>query len=496
METICPDMEQLNRMQILSISLGNIIGRVRSDVKMQTVTQIIAGVGLTGVIILGILCVANSFYSTTMIDVVIPSGNISVDHMGPQGFVSIHAAEPTTPSSLPVYRGILKDGDVVSQEFDDLFKKRTNVTTEKDAPAIAAKALEPYGGLPSDAVFRLSETVYENALNRTTWKIESSTPIFTQVFYNRVVDGMPVIGFSDKIQVCLGENGKVLRIVKIWRTLEKADNHMTVITARSATGKLQNGDVLDRPMSVGNVSIHSIKLKYYATNRTDKEIILEPVWAFDGNTTSGSPEEFLVYARQFASFNTTPALTTNAVSGKSVQTTTSQTVSFVDTSEAHPTKWLWDFGDGTTSTEQNPTHTYKSAGTYNVTLTVWNDLGSDTLTRQYTVRGASAVTTEASSTETISDTVTTPHETVTSSNKISVNTTEFPTLTPTGPVILPTTGPVNNVSPTQMTFNDTAIVRATNLTMSTTISTVSVTVSSTESINKTQNEESRNSTSK
>ena len=31
--------------------------------------------------------------------------------------------------------------------------------------------------------------------------------------------------------------------------------------------------------------------------------------------------------------------------------------------------WLWDFGDGTTSTQQNPSHTYTTAGTYTVTLT-------------------------------------------------------------------------------------------------------------------------------
>ena len=33
------------------------------------------------------------------------------------------------------------------------------------------------------------------------------------------------------------------------------------------------------------------------------------------------------------------------------------------------------FGDGSTSTDQNPTHTYTSSGTYNVTLTATNSLG-------------------------------------------------------------------------------------------------------------------------
>ena len=41
----------------------------------------------------------------------------------------------------------------------------------------------------------------------------------------------------------------------------------------------------------------------------------------------------------------------------------------------------WDFGDGGTSTEENPTHTYNTAGIYTVTLTVSGPLGSNTLIR-------------------------------------------------------------------------------------------------------------------
>ena len=39
---------------------------------------------------------------------------------------------------------------------------------------------------------------------------------------------------------------------------------------------------------------------------------------------------------------------------------------------------LWDFGDGNTSTEENPVHTYTTAGTYDVTLSVVGDGGTDT----------------------------------------------------------------------------------------------------------------------
>ncbi len=42
------------------------------------------------------------------------------------------------------------------------------------------------------------------------------------------------------------------------------------------------------------------------------------------------------------------------------------------TSGLKPTKWAWNFGDGSQSTTQNPAHTYKKAGNYKVCLTVCN----------------------------------------------------------------------------------------------------------------------------
>jgi PKD repeat protein len=55
-------------------------------------------------------------------------------------------------------------------------------------------------------------------------------------------------------------------------------------------------------------------------------------------------------------------------------------VSFTDNSTNGPTSWMWDFGDGQTSTLQNPTHNYSANGTYNVSLTATNGFGSDNIT--------------------------------------------------------------------------------------------------------------------
>ena len=54
-------------------------------------------------------------------------------------------------------------------------------------------------------------------------------------------------------------------------------------------------------------------------------------------------------------------------------------VTFTDLSKNTPTDWKWDFGDGTTSSDQNPVHTYTLAGIYDVRLKVSSHFGSDAL---------------------------------------------------------------------------------------------------------------------
>lgn len=63
------------------------------------------------------------------------------------------------------------------------------------------------------------------------------------------------------------------------------------------------------------------------------------------------------------------------------------TVQFADLSK-NAAKWNWDFGDGATSTEQSPAHTYSAAGNYTVTLTVSNTDGQNTKTSQISVENS------------------------------------------------------------------------------------------------------------
>lgn len=75
----------------------------------------------------------------------------------------------------------------------------------------------------------------------------------------------------------------------------------------------------------------------------------------------------VVPVADFIASDTTPAL--------------GATITFTDLSTNTPTSWAWTFGDGGTSTAQNPTHAYTVPGTFDVALTATNAAGSDSETK-------------------------------------------------------------------------------------------------------------------
>jgi len=99
-----------------------------------------------------------------------------------------------------------------------------------------------------------------------------------------------------------------------------------------------------------------------------------PVQAIRGSQTATAT--FTVITLPVASFAMTPSSGTGPAP---------LVVQFNDTSTGSPTSWWWCFGDDSTSTLQNPSHTYRKTGTYKVTLTVTNAAGKSARERTITV---------------------------------------------------------------------------------------------------------------
>ena len=116
-------------------------------------------------------------------------------------------------------------------------------------------------------------------------------------------------------------------------------------------------------------NIKSATASSYGLDTT--QLISQPMFTFESTGTSSSTiGEFNTDQEPTAEFTATP------VSG-----TTPLTVNFTDQSNFTPTSWSWSFGDGTTSTAQNPSKTYSTPGTYSVSLTSSNSSYTRSVTK-------------------------------------------------------------------------------------------------------------------
>ncbi len=94
----------------------------------------------------------------------------------------------------------------------------------------------------------------------------------------------------------------------------------------------------------------------------------------DGNGVPDGDNHMLLFLREGASVLA-------AFEARPARQGVDQEVAFENQSSGNPTSFLWDFGDGSTSTEENPTHVYTSEGCYTVSLDVSGELGTDTRRR-------------------------------------------------------------------------------------------------------------------
>jgi PKD repeat protein len=106
------------------------------------------------------------------------------------------------------------------------------------------------------------------------------------------------------------------------------------------------------------------------------------------------PNAYLVggYIIEYEPDNTpTPILPIADFTANGTEGITPLAVKFTDNS-SYATERSWDFGDGSTSAQQNPTHTYMGTGQFTVKLTVWSTYGSSGIQRNNYISTLGAIT--------------------------------------------------------------------------------------------------------
>ncbi|WP_200975645.1 PKD domain-containing protein [Echinicola sp. 20G] len=169
---------------------------------------------------------------------------------------------------------------------------------------------------------------------------------------------------------------------------EAAGIYTVVLTAKGANGKIVEADE-DITIIENLKAAYTFEKEYLmVTFANTSENAVTFSWDFgDGNT---STEESPIHTYEAAGTYTV-VLNATAQGGTTVETSQEitvegppladytfddegLTVNFNNTSENVVT-YSWDFGDGNTSTEENPSHTYVAEGTYTVVLTATSEDG-------------------------------------------------------------------------------------------------------------------------
>ncbi|ADN36189.1 PKD domain-containing protein [Methanolacinia petrolearia DSM 11571] len=198
---------------------------------------------------------------------------------------------PTSPEVMAVYKirsiDLVQDGDETKA-----FSIKKTIPSAAEAPALAEKALEKYGGLSEDAKFVDAVPRYLNKYNLTTDSVEEQYPMRTQVRYIQILNELPVIGAS--INLDLGEDGEIINIIKAWPKYEQT-GEVTVISAENAYEKLRNSETIDRLQGSIPEGTKITKItpgyKLYNAWNQNSEPFLKPVWIFYA-VTSFDPEPF------------------------------------------------------------------------------------------------------------------------------------------------------------------------------------------------------------
>ncbi|PCJ79766.1 MAG: hypothetical protein COA57_15385, partial [Flavobacteriales bacterium] len=170
--------------------------------------------------------------------------------------------------------------------------------------------------------------------------------------------------------------------------LESCCDYVRVYDGTSTSGTLllqANGTTIPSPVTATSGAM-------YIWFTSDGSVVYS---GFDVTWTSTTPSSGPAVA--FAISDTNPPL--------------NSTVNFTDLTTNLPGSWFWDFGDGNTSTAQNPSHVYISSGTYYVTLIADNCFSTDTITDSLVVQTAPLVSVNPTSLNTTllcGDTITLP----------------------------------------------------------------------------------------
>ena len=173
--------------------------------------------------------------------------------------------------------------------------------------------------------------------------------------------------------------------LEVWSASVEADGTFEYVLGDAETYMLQEGQyyvVVQHPVDE-NFGVMADPATGVIYGEGVANVTLTTLLAYDAAialiTALDSPRVDDIYTH--LNFEVVDATLLAGFAANTTAGTTPLAVQFNDTSAGSPMSWSWAFGDGNTSTEQHPIHTYRTPGTYTVNLTVSTGSDSDAFSR-------------------------------------------------------------------------------------------------------------------
>ncbi len=293
----------------------------------------------------------------------------------PSGYTNTHVNALTNENELPfIFTVACVSGDFTSNTcFGEAWQRATN------------------GGNPTGAIANIASTINQS-WNAPMCAQDEMVDILTESYANnikRTFGGLSANGWGQMIDEYTsdGENmadtwtcfGDASVMVRTKQPQVMAISHASGINIGSTSFNV-NCDVDGALVSI--TKNNSILGTGYATGGS-VNVALNPAVSGAGTVLVTVTAYNKVTYQQTVNIITSSNPPVCDFSGTPLTILEGETVAFTDLSTEYPTSWSWTFAGGTpsTSTLMNPTITYTTAGTYEVTLYVENANGNDAETK-------------------------------------------------------------------------------------------------------------------
>ncbi|NPD83765.1 S8 family serine peptidase [Lentimicrobium sp. L6] len=210
-----------------------------------------------------------------------------------------------------------------------------------------------------------------------------------------VLDELNLANGANYQRTVIAKGNEPIKVTIVWTDVAgtPTSNSLDPTTAMLVNDldlRLSNGGTTHYPWSLTASSPSASATNNGENNRDNVEVVYIANPTADASytitvdhdgTISGGNQDFSIIISGIKTASTQPPVANFTQSATNINT--GQSISFTDQTTYGPGAWSWSFPGGTpsSSTDQNPTVTYQTSGTYSVTLTATNASGSDTETK-------------------------------------------------------------------------------------------------------------------